>query len=256
MNNVKTNYDQIVSDYEKTKLLYDDGVVSKSQFESIKLKLDISKEEYKSVQSNVLQISKANYDMALTDYKDLIKKIDNGQLICDLNGYVKKVHVKEGNQIISGEDIITISSDSTNVTVGLSADEKINLSIGDEALILDNERSINGKIVSISDNLDPTSLLYQSVIAISEDALSPYSIVNAKLAIGSFDGARVPIQSLFNDGKPYVFIVEDNEAVKKEVEVVGYEKEFVIIRGVQDQDEIIILGNKVLRGGEKVTIND
>lgn len=251
----KANYDKIKEDIEKIKVLYRDGSISKSEYEDTELRFNIAKENYDVSKGGAIDLAKANYDRAVTDYSMKEEQFSNGEIRSNFRGYIKTVYVKEGNQVKKNESVIALGSVDAQVVIGLSSEEKENIKIGDKVEIKYGAKIIEGQIKSISDVLDSNSLLYKVNIYIPQNSIPSYSIIKVDIKVGKKNGVKIPIKAVLNDGLPFVFIVEDDHAVKRKVSIIGYDKEYVFVEGISNKEKIITVGNKVLRGGERVNIN-
>lgn len=248
----KANYEKAKNDFEKIKVLYEEGSISKTEYEAAELRFDIAKEDYKTSRGGAIDLAKSNYEKALTNHDIKKDQFANGEIKSNFDGYVKTVYVKEGNQIDKNEPIVAVASTNAQVAIGLSSEEKQNIRIGDRVEIIYGDKNIEGQIKSISDVLDSNTILYRIEIAIPQNNIPSYSIVKVNVKIGEQRGVKIPIKAVLNDGLPFVFVAEDDHAVKRQVSIIGYDKEHVFIEGIENNVKIITIGNKVLRGGERV----
>ena len=248
----KANHDQAKKDYEKIAVLYKEGSISKTEYEAAELRFDIAKEDYKTSRGGAIDLAKSNYEKVLTNHDIKKDQFANGEIKSNFDGYVKTVYVKEGNQTDKNEPIVAVASTNAQVAIGLSSEEKQNIRIGDRVEIIYGDKNIEGQIKSISDVLDSNTLLYRIEIAIPQNDIPSYSIVKVNAKIGEQRGVKIPIKAVLNDGLPFVFVAEEDHAVKRQVSIIGYDKEHVLIEGIEDNAKIITIGNKVLRGGERV----
>ena len=251
----KANYDKAKQDFEKIEVLYENNSISKSEYESVELSYTIAAEDYNASRGGSIDLAKSNYDKAVTNYDIQKKQFANGEIRSNFNGYIKAIYVKEGNQVKKNQPVIAVASKNAQIAVGLSAEEKQNIDLGDKVEIVYGANIIEGQIKSISDVLDSQTLLYKVKISMTESDIPSHSIVKVNVKVGEQRGVKIPIKAVLNDGVPFVFVVEDGRAVKRRVAIVGYDKENVFIEGVSNDEKIVTVGNKVLRGGERVIIN-
>ncbi|MCG8482809.1 MAG: efflux RND transporter periplasmic adaptor subunit [Clostridia bacterium] len=251
----ESNYEKAKNDFEDFKKLYETGAVSKSEYENAQLRFNIAAEDYDIGRVSAVDLTKSSYESALSSYEMKRTQFANGELRSSIDGYVKNIFVKEGNQVSKNAPVIAVGSENAQVTIGLSADEKQNVKLNDEVKIIYDSKVIYGYVASVSDVLDSKTLLYKAEVAIQENNIPLYTIVKVQVNIGEKEGIKIPVNAVLNDGEPFVFVVDDHHAVKRTVAIIGYDKEYVFIDGVANNEKVITVGNKVLRGGESVIIN-
>jgi multidrug efflux pump subunit AcrA (membrane-fusion protein) len=85
--------------------------------------------------------------------------------------------------------------------------------------------------------------------------------VDVYIAFGgskAVSGLSIPAHAIFEDGgKPYVWVVEDGDVVKRHaitVETVDSEGMAVVLSGISATDRIVKAGVKALHEGDKVKI--
>ncbi len=251
----ESNYEKAKNDFEDIEKLYETGAVSKSEYENAQLRLNIAAEDYDIGRVSAVDLTKSNYESALSSYEIKRTQFANGELRSSIDGYVKNIFVKEGNQVSKNAPVIAVGSENAQVTIGLSADEKQNVKLNDEVKIIYDSKVIYGYVASVSDVLDSKTLLYKAEVAIQENIIPLYTIVKVQVNIGEKEGIKIPVNAVLNDGEPFVFVVDDDHAIKRTVAIMGYDKEYVFIDGIANNEKVITIGNKVLRGGERVIIN-
>ncbi|WHH58698.1 efflux RND transporter periplasmic adaptor subunit [Petroclostridium sp. X23] len=242
-------------DFENTKVLYEAGAISKNEYENTELRFNIAAKDYDISRGGAIDLAKSKYDSAVASHEMMKTQFVDGELRSSIDGYVKEIFVKEGNQVSKNDPVIAVGSTNVQVTIGISADEKQNIQLNDKVDILYDSKVIYGYIASVSDVLDSKTLLYKAEVSIPDNNIPLYSIVKVEVNIGERKAIKVPVNAVLNDGEPFVFVVENDHAVKRRVSIIGYDKEYVFLEGVSDDEKVVIVGNKVLRGGERVVIN-
>lgn len=241
--------------YNQMEILYETGAVSKDQLDAEKLALDNSKTLYLNAKENAEAIGLANYQRSLTNYDQLDREINSGQLVAKCDGIIKRISVEEDNKVTKNQNVLTIGSKGMEVHLGLSSDEKQLVSQGDEVLIDYGGRLVAGHVKSIVQTINMETLLYETVIGFDEK-LPLHAIVRVSIVIGLEEGVSVPLHAVYNDGAPYVFTLENDEAVRTYVTILAYDGTQVILEAFDDEKTIITTGSKGLRGGEKVLLED
>ena len=274
LESAKINYDLNVEKienamltYERTKELYQEGAVSKSQLEQAQiganeknldaLKAGVTQAEM-SYQQSLNQLSQAqiSYDQATSG-------LDNTQVEAPMTGILSGLNVKAGQIAGSGQQAATIV-DVTQVYIQLSVVEGVVNDIleGDEIRLEIPSASldeITSSVSYVSPSADPMNKLYtiKSYIENPDSKIRPGMSAKATISLEKAENAVViPSNTIINKGdKKFVFVVEDDIALEKEVKTGIDTGEFVqIISGLKFDEKIITEGQFYVSDGSKVKV--
>ena len=254
-------YDFALKSFNDTKLLYDEGAVSLSSFKESELKLNIQEKELsqsKEVLSKAetgtrkedISSAKSDYEMSKTNYEASLKIFDEATLFCDVKGYVAEILYKEGELIPQGYPAILIQSESQVVTIGVTQQDVEKINVGTLALITLNNTDYSGKITNI--NQTPNEYTRTFSVDIKIEANKKFyigSICEVSLITGQDEGIWLEIPYILNDGENYVYTVEDAKASRKNIEVISIRDDKALVKGLSDNDEIIINGTDKIKDG-------
>ncbi|HID92763.1 MAG TPA: efflux RND transporter periplasmic adaptor subunit [bacterium (Candidatus Stahlbacteria)] len=123
------------------------------------------------------------------------------------------------------------------------------------------EEVFKGKITRISQVIDPTSrtATCEAIVPNPKHKLKPGMFAEIDLIIETHKNVLLlPHDALIREldkGTYYLFIVEDEKAIRKEVEVGLMSRDTVEIKsGISKEDKVVVKGQHYLEDGEKVEI--
>lgn len=194
--------------------------------------------------------------------------IENAQLALDnyttkapISGTVSNVTLKKNNMASPSAIALTINNkDSISIKFDVSEKVQKNIHI-DDKISVDVLSSKKAVITEISEVANPTNGLF-SVTAIVEDTNSkilPGQNVTIKLTnTKTTNKIVIPYDSVFFNGEQaYVYVAEDNKAIKKNVEIGDYnDTDIVITSGLQPEEVIITTWAATLRDKAPIAIID
>jgi multidrug efflux pump subunit AcrA (membrane-fusion protein) len=252
---------------ERTRILYEEGAVSKSQLEQAEL--GASDKNLDVLLSQVTQ-AEIGYQQALNQLKQAqisheqaLNGLGNTVVEAPIKGVVSSLNVKQGQIVGSGQVAATVV-DMDTVYVQISVVENVvnKIKEGQEAEI-SVPAAFDGYIKStigyISPTADSMSKLYTVRLYMdnAEYGIRPGMTGSARLVLDSVDEAIVVKSDavLERDGRKLVYIVENDIAVEKEVETGLDTGEFIqIISGINQGDFIIIEGQHYVSDGALVKV--
>lgn len=251
--------------YVKVNKLFDKGAVSQNKLDKAKLEMDISeldlnsakeienqvknsvREEDKKTLLNQMKQAKIDYDYK----KDLLEA---AELKADIDGYVVDVLYKEGEIISAGYPIVLIRNENQIVDVGLSQNDTSEVKLGDRVIIKANSIKATGKISNIAQVPNLETRTYGTEISLNENKFQLGTIVEIQIVTGEEKGIWIPITSILSNGIDYVFIVKEDKALKKKIEIIEVQGTRVRINGLSAGEYLVIEGMKRLGDGDKVII--
>ncbi|QZT38103.1 efflux RND transporter periplasmic adaptor subunit [Halosquirtibacter xylanolyticus] len=255
LSSAKTSLNTASSILERTRMLYEKGSSSLSDYENAK-----------TTYAN----DKANYESSLRSVEIQKKQVEYGIIFAPTDGVITKKAVELNENVSAGQVIAVLNAGSQmEVSIGLP-DNVINfVKLNDSAEIsisVLKNKIFTGYIKEISPSLDSENSTYPIRVAISGDTEMIKSGMAAKVKF-KFAGTNtdreilIPVEAVGEDGKGrFVFKVEkedDNSAVVKKVYVeIGdlTTQGFVMKRGLSSGDLVAVAGLQTLLNGEKVAL--
>ncbi|MEA5095305.1 MAG: HlyD family efflux transporter periplasmic adaptor subunit [Sedimentibacter saalensis] len=257
-------YDYALLTFNDTKILFEEGAVSQSSFKEAELGLNIAEKELDQskevlnktlagTRSEDISSAKSQYEMSYNNYEAALKLYEEATLVCDVNGYVADILYKEGELIPAGYPIILVQSKNQIATVGLTQEDSEKVSVGTLARITVNNEVYSGKITNINQTPDEATMTFTAEISIDTDKKFYIgSIAEVELITGKSDGIYLEIPYILNDGENYVYILEEGKSIRKNIEVLDIVDDKALIRGLSDNDELIINGTDNIKDGSHV----
>jgi multidrug efflux pump subunit AcrA (membrane-fusion protein) len=237
---------------------YLSAVTSLKIAESLKLKLDLLRNDMKAALSNMKQ---AEYERKIAGIM-----LDDTYVRAPINGVISKKFIKEGEIIQSpGIPLFTLL-DQKNMKAMVNIPEKniSKIKKGLEALVkIDSypDKTFSGTIAKSGASLDMKLRTLEVEITISNEGGLLKEGMFARVSIYTDihkDAVYVPVSAVVKkDGKKFVFIVKGDSPIKKPVTTGIVEGDKVeILSGIANGDEVIYRGNSRLEEDMKVFVEN
>ncbi len=232
--------------YERINNLYQNGAVTKTDYENANDALQHAKLSFKSANNNKNQM---NYQSK------------NMKIKASIQGTISNVYQKSGSAVASGTPICEIvNTNDMIVSTGVSESQ---ISIINKGQKVDIEvPSINQTFRGTVESIAPTPRMDKTypIRVHIDNATSQLKIgMFAQLKINtteSFTALTIPKIAVINEeGEDYVFVVQDKKAIRKTIELgTTYEDYFEIKNGLLDGDTIVTSGQNYLADGDTISI--
>lgn len=260
-------YDFAKDNYIKVKSLFEEGAISQNTLDKAKLEMDIkqsdlraAKEMENQIQNSVREEDKKTLyyqlQQAEIDYNYKKSLLEAAELKADIDGYIVDVLYKEGEMISEGYPVVVIRNDNQIVNVGLSQNDTSKVELGDKVIIKTNSMETTGKISSIDQIPNMETRTYNAEVSIDERELQLSTIVEVDIIVGEEKGIWIPVTAILSNEVDYVFIIKEDTAVKKKIEIKKIEGTRVKIKGLSAGEALVIEGMKRLRDGDKIIIQE
>lgn len=262
--------------YNRQKQLFESQVISQSEMDSAqsalnkaKLNLEMSQAQLAQSSSQLAQ-TEASYRQSQISIQQLEVSLANLKedladytVISPINGQVSKVNVNVG-EIASAQatafELVGLSSMKVKVSVSENVISQVKEGLAINIDIPALNKSVTGKVLSISPTMDNTTKSFPVEISIANEQgdMKVGMVAKLKLASDSSTSAYVlPIDAVLEkEGRYYVYVVDEN-SIANEVNVeVGLMSDNLIeiISGLSLGDEVILDGNQLVKDGQKVII--
>ncbi|MCT4595503.1 MAG: efflux RND transporter periplasmic adaptor subunit [Anaeromicrobium sp.] len=273
----KANYDEAKRKLDSTKKLYEERVVSLDEYKKTLNQyviaenlLESSKEELKKYISQEVTNS---YESQINELKYELEKLKNkesdGNIYADKKGKILDVLVKENEYVTEGTSLFEMgNTDKYHMEVDVLGEDVVKLQNGGEVLIEDEDLGVNlqgtiSKIypkaftkvsdlgidqkrvkVDIHINGDTSKLMadYEVDVKLIEDMKEDVLILSKNSVFKYKDG-------------DYVFLVEDNRAKLREVELgLKGQDNVEIIKGLKVGDMVILSPSDEIKENIKVNV--
>ena len=236
-------YQDAESQYTKYQELVKAGAMAQIDLDKAKLDMDVKESNYQKAQIEVE--AKKN---ALADTK----------LYSDMTGYVIDILYKEGENLAAGYPVIVVRNQEQVINVGLDQADAAKIKLGTQAVGKVGSFTGEGKVTRIDQVPDTETRTYNIEIKLTKEIPVQSYLIGAaadvSLAVGAEKGIWIPISTVMNDGEDYVFIVQSDRAVKKNISLKNSQGFSVRVEGLNPGDNLVTSGMKELSEGMRVTI--
>lgn len=234
--------------FAKIESLYSEGGVSKDDFDKAKLNLDTIQGTYDQA---IAQAEAAKTD---ADHKSTL--ISDATIYSTVDGSIVSTLFNEGENIGQGYPVVVVRSKKQILNVGLSQRDINKVSIGTKAKIKINDMETEGIVTNIDEAPDSETRTYNAEVLIKDQTFKLGTIGKLQFEVGKTSGIWIPISSVMAEGEDFVFVVNEDRAMKKTIElgnVIGTKVEAI---GLEEGDKLVTEGMKNLKDGYKVVINE
>lgn len=240
----QNGYDYTNSLFERVEALHEVGGVSKQGYDNAKLELDLRK---------------ADLDNAQVNYNNKMSMLQqDARIVADVDGYVVDTIFEESEVVGAGYPVVAIRTGEQIVNVGLSQEDVRKVKMGLSAKIVIDDETVDGEVSNIEQVPDLQSRTYNVEISLPEkiakDKFYLGAIADVSLKLGEEKGIMIPITSIMSNGQDYVYVVEEEKAVKQKVELGNIIENKVEVKGLSSGNKLVIEGMKNLEDGYAVSI--
>lgn len=223
---------------------------AQKQYESAKAKGQLqklgAKNQVNSLESQV-DIAKAN--------------VDGTVLTAPFEGIVLETFMDEGNYVNPGQKIATIADmNKVYITVSVTTEELSFIKLGQKVTITaPGAIEKEGSVTKVIPNVDPVSKKVTVKIVIpNEDNMllsGMFADVHFRDSKTTAPVISIPFKSvLFEENNPYVFIVENDKAIRTSVTLGDITGDSVEVKqGLKTDDTIITTGAKLISDGDSIS---
>ena len=180
-------------------------------------------------------------------------------LFAPFNGILLDGHKIGGELVMPGEKVYELIDLSSLKIFGyINENEILSISLNNEVTISILGEEIEGKIDYISPISDPNTKTFEIVVKVDnknyryKDGLS--SMISIKKGEVLAHKISPSILALGNDGALGVKVINDESKVLfKEVQVIEDTSEYMLVTGLNEKEQLIIVGQQYVSSGEEVS---
>ncbi len=197
------------------------------------------------------------YEASVTAHENALEAREDMNYYAKNDGTVLTILSKEGEVATPLEPVLVIGTVNMIAEFGVSSSDIEKLEVSNKAMITLGDETFSGEVVSVDLLPDETSRTYTTDVLINTDGkdFQIGELVSVEIFVGESMEVLLPINSILNDGLDYVFVVEDERAVRRDVTLGNIVNNEVKVYGLNPNDEVIIKGMKSVKSGYKVSVN-
>lgn len=241
---------------ERQKKLGRDSLASKSSLDaSLRLLLQQQEEQTRLEHSVVTSDARLQARSAALNMAE--RNLERTRLAAPFDGVINSVAVDLGDHITSGQIAVElVQLDMLDLYIEITGEIANQLQMNQEVNVLVNEKQIKGNIFALATDPDPLTHTHALRVRLPGEGLYPGQLAVAELP-GRFlhDVAVVPVSSILQDeGKAFVFTVDNNVIARKEVSLITRQNDLQVISGVTAGTRIVSKDVTVIADGQEVHV--
>jgi HlyD family secretion protein len=270
--NTKANMELAEADLERARKLFVKSYIARQKMDEAQMKYNVAKAAYDLAMNNVEKKTWEN-DIAMAEAQvnqakaslDLYKsQLGNLIILSPINGAVTKRFVDPGTMVKDTTPILTLMDLSeTKMVVNVIEREFIHLKKGQPVKVTVSafpDRVFSGTIEIVTPALDLQSRTAEIQISIPNPdfILKPGMFGTAEIILRTNPQAvLVPVRSVLTElDKNYVFVLNDNKAIRRQVRKgVVRDADVEILQGLNPGEQVITAGHASLRDGAPVRLS-
>ncbi len=196
------------------------------------------------------------YELAKTNYENALSASDDLTYVAKTSGVVIMIVSDEGEVATPLAPVVVIASQGRIAQFGVSASDIGTVQIGNYVEVEIKGETYSGQVSSVAQIPDEVSRTYLVDVKIDHPPTDVLlgELVSAKVYIGDVSGVWIPIHVILNDTKDYVFVVEDERAIRKDIDILDLNNDLVKVNGLAPEDELIIEGMTNVKSGNLVNV--
>ncbi len=214
----------------------------------------ISENEYLSAQY-AFERARATYDLARARYDKLF-------FVAPISGFINNRSYDRGAYVMPMSALYElVDNKSLKIRAGVAERFIADISKGTTAEITFDaypDMKLTATVDFVSQSIDPTSRTFEIELNIPnpDGFLAPEMIANLKLLRRSYqDKIVVPLDALIeSESGRYVFIARNDRAVKTDVHILAVYEDSVLIEGLNENQQLIVMGQRELTDGDLLEI--
>ncbi len=229
----------------------------KSYFDNLSVENPISKLPKSYSEKENLFLVGRGIESAYYKAKNLEERLSKYKIKAPFDGILVKGNISEGAYIVPNQmlgEFIDPNNFEVGVSIPVNHIEKIRLNQSVSIISNDNKNTITGKIKRINRKVDEMTQTIKIFIEFNNKNLFEGKFVEVKIPLGIIPNSQIISRSLLiNDN--YVFIAnEDNKISKINVTPLFYNKENVIVSGLNDGTRLITSNVSDIYEGMKIKV--
>jgi len=251
----KQKYEQSKTDFARYEALYKEGAISQQEYEQMKL----------SVSPDMLKLYEAQLAQAQASYDTALSQLQNTIVTSPINGVVASKSVNVGEMAANTmPSFVIVDNSSMFVEVKLTDSlinrvkpgDRLTIKLGDGS-----EQAVEGVVDTVAPAAEQSTGLFPVKIKIDNKDGSLKAGMTATVVLPSEtkkDVVLIPKEAVvIQNTVSVVFTVKDGKAVRNVVTTgISDDKNIEVVSGIKTGDEVIVKGQNLLSGGEKLKIEN
>jgi membrane fusion protein, multidrug efflux system len=244
----QANYDNVKADYNRYVTLYEQNAVSRQQLDSAETRM---------------KVSDADLSSALAGQRNAEQQYGYGVITAPVDGVVANKAATVGQVVAPGAVLMTVENISQVYAVINIEQKDLGLvQLGQTAKVSVDafpDKVFAGTVDIINSVAGASSRMFRTKVKVdnTEGLLKPGMYIKVELATGKTEQVvSVPQPAVIQkQGLYYVFVIENNKAIRQQVEVGDVVGNFIEIKSSLQQGQVIAVNNvNKLKDGDTVQV--
>lgn len=239
--------------YSQTKMAYEDARRNYERMQSLL--------EAGAVSQQMFEKAKLNYEIAERNYRAATKLI---KIQAPISGTVTHIFYKVGETVRNGTPVVRIARlDEVLIELLIAETDIAGIANGQKAVVAVSaypEKEFEGTLEQLSLSADPRTRSFTAWVRVENEGqlLRPGMFAKVRLLVDSRENAltisKDAVQQV--DHKFFVYVVAQGQIAEERRIVPGASSGNLVevIQGVQDGEQVVVLGQNKLTDGKKVKI--
>lgn len=261
----KEAYDFKLNTSNEMKQLYDEGIVSKKEYDLVVLEASMAQTDYERANQaymmvmegsdpSLLDLYYSNYEQARTSYEHKEALIEDASLTATMSGMIVDLPYEINTMVPAGQPVVHIRKEGAIVALGITQQDYDKITVGDNVRVWRNERQINGVVSRKANIPDVTTHLYPLEVALDDQDLLMGEIVECEIIVGQKEGILIPIDSVIVDTETYVYVQVAHEARRKNITIEEIRDDQIMVTGLDIGDALILQNIKKIKEGTVISV--
>ena len=271
----QANYDAAKASLDRSRVLYEEGVVSKAEWEAVQTQYEVATAGLRNAE-NALEIARQGAHPE--DLRSAVAAVQQAQAAADLAalavehtrikaplaGFIAQLQLDLGMTVGAGSAVgVIVDAEKLRMPVLVGSRDVVQLRRGQAAeLTVDSlpDQVLQGTVATVAPAADQASGMYSVVFEFDNTAgvVRPGMHGSVSVQVQQLvDVLTIPFRALVDaNGDPYVFVVTmDNTAERRPVELGVREGTHVqILSGLDAGEWVVVVGHDALRPGTTVRL--
>ncbi len=247
------NYNFALDNLARTKVLYQNGAVSKVALEQAEL----------AASPHQLNSLKQQLNQAKEAYELQLSRAEDKTLLAPVSGRISMINATVGAAASVQTSIAIIKDGKLAIDFSLPETLRNELKVGDKVSVIltADGSSYAAYIASISPALNRQTSMFEATAILTDDIADNMKVyagmnVDVVLAENQSESLTIPVDAMQEDKTGTYVYIADNGVAKKQAVKSGFDNGEVleIIDGLSAEDEVIVVGQDFVKEGTQIKI--
>ncbi len=231
----KGRYEAQNAIYQRNKILFNAGAISKEKFQLSKASKDTAKSSLENLKARILSQKKS--------YFSLKARRDYTKIYAPMDGVITARLGEPGEMAAPGKLILKIEgTHAFKVLAKIPQNEISSMRAGEEAVLKDGNKTIFAAIGRIYPAVSDNTLGTIEIDIKNRPFNIPSGgVVDVEVRVSDMKGIIVPINSILeNPSSNFVFAVNDGRIKIIPIKIIGKNDRFAAIKGIKSGQEVVV----------------